>query len=101
MRNGALRACFGSNKNVVSFIPEHWYGDQKFLAITGAVKTVGKPERIFAEAFPSSCGNHQEEVAAGHRFRFPQLRQSSQRFAPRVSDVPQKRKAPGWRPEPL
>src|SRR6266536_2868660 len=41
----------GSNKNVVSFIPEHWGGDQKFLAITGAVKTVGKPERISRRLF--------------------------------------------------
>ena len=44
-------AFFGSNKNVVSFIPEHWYRDQKFLAITGDVKTVGKPERISRRLF--------------------------------------------------
>src|SRR4029453_8428817 len=41
----------------------------------------GKAEAFCAPAFPSSGGNHQEEVAAGHLFRFPRLWQFPQASA--------------------
>ena len=40
----------------------------------------GKAGAILAEAFPSSGGNHQEEIAKGFLCRFPQLRQFPQAF---------------------
>ena len=40
----------------------------------------GKAGAVLATAFPSSCGNHQENIAAGFLCRFPQLRQFPQAF---------------------
>lgn len=52
----------------------------------GAVETVRKAGAVFAEAFPSSCGNHQEEDAEGDLIDFHQLRQFPQRVPPGVCE---------------
>jgi hypothetical protein len=42
------------------------------------VRNCEKAEAVLAQAFSSSGGNHQEEVAEGHVSRFPRLRQFPQ-----------------------
>jgi len=42
------------------------------------VRNCEKAEAVLAQAFSSSGGNHQEEVAEGHLSRFPRLRQFPQ-----------------------
>jgi transposase-like protein len=43
---------------------------------------VGKPERFLRRLFQAACGNHQEDIAEGILFRFPQLRHFPQPLAP-------------------
>jgi hypothetical protein len=67
------------------------------------VVTVVKPERFVRRLFQTACGNHQEEVAEGHLYRFPQLWPFPQRFPSPIlflRFVFEKEKAPGCRLEP-
>jgi len=46
------------------------------------VVNVVKPKRFLRRLFQAACGNHQEEVAEGALWRFPQLRHFPQPLAP-------------------
>jgi hypothetical protein len=50
------------------------------LIVVGPVGTVDKPSMFFARLIQAACGNHQEKVAEGIRFRFPQRRQFQRAF---------------------
>ena len=73
------------------FVPEGVFQMLEKETAVGAVGTVRKAGAVFAEAFPSSCGNHQEEDAEGDLVDFHQRRQFPQRVPPAVferSDMP-------------
>ena len=73
------------------FVPEGVFRILGKETAAGAVGTVRKAGAVFAEAFPSRCGNHQEEDAEGDLIDFHQRRQFPQRVPPAVferSDIP-------------
>jgi hypothetical protein len=45
----------------------HLFSHKVKLIVAGAVCSSGKGRVVSRGSFPSTCGNHQEEAAAGHR----------------------------------
>ena len=68
------------------FVPEGVFRILEKETAVGAVVTVRKAGAVFAEAFPSRCGNHQEEGAEGYLVDFQQRRQFPQRVPPAVCE---------------